>query len=75
MTTGDLTGPTATTIAWRLWRLIDLYGETRAPRWLGPAPQGRPVGLDDPKGRPPATAAAAMSLLSDAHDRRDATGY
>ena len=24
-----------TTIAWRMWHLIDLYGENRASEWLG----------------------------------------
>ena len=61
-----------TTIAWRLWHLIDMYGEDRAPRWLGLAPQGPPIGLDDPDGAPPATAAAAIALLERAHDRWDA---
>lgn len=33
-----------TTIAWRLWHLIDMYGEDRGPRYLGVAPQGPPIG-------------------------------
>ncbi len=61
-----------TTIAWRLWHLIDLYGENRAPTWLGVPPQGDPIGLDDPAGAPPSTAAAALGLLDRAHDRWDA---
>ena len=61
-----------TTIAWRLWHLIDLYGENRAPEWLDVPPQGDPVGLDDPDGSPPATAAEALSLLERAHGRWEA---
>jgi hypothetical protein len=61
-----------TTLAWRLWHLIDVYGENRAPEWLDVAPQGDPVGLDDPDGRPPPTAAEALVLLHRAHDRWDA---
>ena len=58
-----------TTIAWRLWHLIDMYGENRAPRWLGVAPQGPAIGLDDPDGTPPATAGEAVRLLERAHER------
>ncbi len=61
-----------TTIAWRLWHLIDMYGEDRAPRFLGLEPQGAPIGLDDPDGQPPSTADGAVELLSAAHDRWDA---
>lgn len=61
-----------TTIAWRLWHLIDMYGEDRAPEWLDVAPQGDPVGLDDPQGAPPPTAAEALALLDRAHDRWEA---
>jgi hypothetical protein len=61
-----------TTIAWRLWHLIDMYGEDRAPRWLDVPPQGTPIGLDDPEGAPPATAAEAVALLERAHDRWEA---
>jgi DinB superfamily/Ankyrin repeat len=61
-----------TTIAWRLWHLIDCYGEDRAPRWLDVAPQGPPIGLDAPDTGPPATAADALALLERAHDRWDA---
>lgn len=60
-----------TTIAWRLWHLIDMYGEDRAPQWLALEPQGPAVGLDDPDGAPPATAAEAVELLDRAHDRWD----
>jgi len=61
-----------TTIAWRMWHLIDMYGEDRAPRWLDVPAQGPPIGLDDPDGSPPPTAAAAITLLERAHDRWDA---
>jgi hypothetical protein len=61
-----------TTIAWRLWHLIDMYGEDRAPRWLDVPAQGMPIGLDDPDGAPPATASEAVALLERAHDRWDA---
>ena len=61
-----------TTIAWRLWHLIDMYGEDRAPRWLDVPAQGTPIGDDDPDGAPPATAADAIVLLERAHDRWDA---
>jgi hypothetical protein len=61
-----------TTIAWRLWHLIDMYGEDRAPKWLDVPAQGPPIGLDDPDGAPPASAADAVALLERAHDRWDA---
>jgi uncharacterized damage-inducible protein DinB len=61
-----------TTIAWRLWHVIDLYGEDRAPKWLDVPAQGDPIGLDDPDGTPPSTAADALALLERAHDRWDA---
>ncbi|MGH8978060.1 MAG: DinB family protein [Acidimicrobiia bacterium] len=61
-----------TTIAWRLWHLIDMYGEDRAPRWLNVPAQGQPIGFDDPDGAPPATAADAVAMLERAHDRWDA---
>jgi hypothetical protein len=61
-----------TTIAWRLWHLVDMYGEDRAPRWLGVARQGQAIGLDDPHGSPPGTADAALALLDRAHARWDA---
>lgn len=61
-----------TTIAWRLWHLIDLYGENRAPEWLDVPAQGDPIGLDDPDGAPPTAAADAVALLDRAHDRWDA---
>ena len=61
-----------TTIAWRLWHLIDMYGENRAPEWLGVERQGPAIGLDDPDGAPPATARNAVRLLERAHERWDA---
>ncbi|HEX5095978.1 MAG TPA: DinB family protein [Acidimicrobiia bacterium] len=61
-----------TTIAWRLWHLIDMYGENRAPQWLAVAPQGEAIGRDAPDTTPPSTAAAAITLLERAHDRWDA---
>ncbi|MEQ1785616.1 MAG: DinB family protein [Acidimicrobiales bacterium] len=61
-----------TTIAWRLWHLIDMYGEDRAPQWLDVPPQGTPIGLDDPAAAPPPTVADALALLARAHDRWDA---
>jgi len=61
-----------TTIAWRLWHLIDMYGENRAPRWLDVAPQGDAVGLDAPDAAPPIDAASALALLDRAHARWDA---
>ena len=61
-----------TTIAWRLWHLIDMYGENRAPKWLDVPAQGDPIGLDDPDGAPPSAAADAVALLERAHDRWDA---
>ncbi len=36
------------------------------------AAQGEPIGLDDPDGTPPSTAATAIDLLGRAHDRWDA---
>jgi hypothetical protein len=61
-----------TTLGWRLWHLIDMYGEDRAPQWLDLPPQGDPIGQDDPAGAPPPTAAAAIALLERAHARWDA---
>jgi DinB superfamily/Ankyrin repeats (3 copies) len=61
-----------TTIAWRMWHLIDMYGEDRAAKWLDVPAHGPPIGHDDPAGAPPVTATAARSLLAAAHDRWDA---
>ena len=61
-----------TTLPWRLWHLIDMYGEDRAPRWLDVPAQGEAVGLDAPDPTPPATAADALDQLDRAHARWDA---
>lgn len=61
-----------TTLAWRLWHLIDMYGEDRAPLWLDVPAQGEAVGLDAPDPTPPATAANALTQLDRAHARWDA---
>lgn len=56
--------PPFTTIAWRLWHLIECYGGKRNPEWLGVE---RPAGgfeRDDPA---PATAAEAIAVLDRAH--------
>ena len=60
-----------TTIAWRMWHLIDMYGENRAPKWLDVPAQGVPIGFDG-RDAPPATAADSIALLERAHDRWDA---
>ena len=60
-----------TTLAWRLWHIIDCYGEDRAPGWLGVPPQGPAIGLDGGDSAPP-TAAAAVEMLERAHDRWEA---
>jgi hypothetical protein len=61
-----------TTIAWRLWHLIDMYGENRAPQWLGLPPQGDAIGRDAPDSEPPSNAEDAIELLERAHARWDA---
>jgi DinB superfamily len=56
--------PPFTTIAWRLWHLVEVYGGKRNPQWLGVQ---RPAGgfeRDDPA---PATAAEAVAALERAH--------
>jgi hypothetical protein len=56
--------PPFTTIAWRLWHLIENYGGKRNPQWLGVE---RPPGgfeRDDPA---PPTAAEAIAALVRAH--------
>jgi hypothetical protein len=60
-----------TTIAWRLWHLIDMYGENRAPRWLGVPPQGPAIGFDGDE-EPPRGVADALTMLDRAHDRWEA---
>jgi uncharacterized damage-inducible protein DinB len=56
--------PPFTTIAWRLWHLVECYGGIRNPQWLGV--QRQPAGFerDDPA---PATAAEAVAVLERAH--------
>lgn len=61
--------PPLTTIAWRLWHLIDMYGEDRTPTNFGVEPVGEAVGLDAPDPTPPATAAEALTMLDRAHAR------
>lgn len=61
-----------TSMSWRLWHLIDMYGEDRAWRWLDLPPQGDAVGLDAADPVPPRTAAEALAMLDAAHDRWDA---
>jgi hypothetical protein len=56
--------PPFTTIAWRLWHLVENYGGKRNPQWLGVE---RPPGgfeRDDPA---PANAAEAVAILERAH--------
>ena len=60
-----------TTIAWRLWHLIDMYGENRAPRWLDVPPQGPAIGFEGDDG-PPGHAGDALAMLDRAHDRWEA---
>src|ERR1700677_2364049 len=56
--------PPFTTIAWRLWHLVECYGGIRNPQWLGIERQ--PAGFEryDPA---PATAAEAITVLERAH--------
>jgi DinB superfamily len=56
--------PPFTTIAWRLWHLIETYGGKRNPQWLGV--ERSPAGFerDDPA---PTTAAEAIAVLERAH--------
>jgi hypothetical protein len=56
--------PPFTTIAWRLWHLVETYGGKRNPQWLGVerAPGG--FEWDDPA---PGTAAEAIAALDRAH--------
>jgi uncharacterized damage-inducible protein DinB len=61
-----------TTIAWRLWHLIDMYGENRAPSWLGVPAQGDAIGIDAPDPSPPSSAETAIAMLERAHDRWEA---
>jgi len=61
-----------TSLSWRLWHLIDMYGEDRAWKWLDLSPQGDAVGLDAVDPVPPRTAADALEQLDAAHGRWDA---
>jgi hypothetical protein len=56
--------PPFTTIAWRLWYVIENYGGHRNPKWLGV--ERKPGGFerDDPA---PATAAEAIAVLDRAY--------
>jgi len=56
--------PPFTTIAWRLWHLVECYGGIRNPRWLGIERQPAGFERDDPA---PATAAEAVTVLERAH--------
>lgn len=53
-----------TTLAWRLWHLINCYGATRNARWLGVEP---PQGAFDTFDPAPPTAAAALDRLDEAY--------
>jgi DinB superfamily len=57
--------PPFTTIAWRLWHLIQNYGAKRQPEWLGVE---RPPGGFERDDAAPATAAEAIAVLARAHD-------
>jgi hypothetical protein len=54
-----------TTIAWRLWHLIENYGAKRQPQWLGVE---RPPGGFERGDPAPPTAAQAITVLDRAHD-------
>jgi hypothetical protein len=56
--------PPFTTIAWRLWHLVECYGGIRNPQWLGVERQPAGFERDDPA---PATAAEAIAALERAH--------
>lgn len=56
--------PPFTTLAWRLWHLIECYGGERNPQWLGVERQPGGFERDDPA---PATAAQALAVLDRAH--------
>lgn len=56
--------PPFTTIAWRLWHLIENYGGKRNPEWLGMEREPGRFERDDPA---PATAAEAITVLARAH--------
>jgi hypothetical protein len=54
-----------TTIAWRMWHLTDCYGGERNARFLRVEPAPAVTDKENRSG----SAAAAIGLLSDAHDR------
>lgn len=56
--------PPFTTIAWRLWHLVECYGGIRNPQWLGIERQPAGFERDDPA---PATATEAITVLERAH--------
>lgn len=56
--------PPLTTIAWRLWHIIECCGGTRNPQWPGAERQPAGFEKDDPA---PATAAGAVAALGRAH--------
>jgi hypothetical protein len=56
--------PPFTTIAWRLWHLVEQYGGKRNPDWLGVGQSPAGFERDDPA---PATAAAAIETLERAY--------
>jgi hypothetical protein len=56
--------PPFSTIAWRLWHLIENYGGKRNPEWLGLEPRAGGFERDDPA---PASAAEAIAALDRAH--------
>jgi uncharacterized damage-inducible protein DinB len=56
--------PPFTTIAWRLWHLIECYEGKRNPQWLGVQ---RPPGGFDRDDPAPATAAEAIAVLERAY--------
>jgi uncharacterized damage-inducible protein DinB len=56
--------PPFTTIAWRLWHLVECYAGVRNPQWLGLSRQPAGFERDDPA---PASAAEAVSVLERAH--------
>lgn len=56
--------PPFTTIAWRLWHLIETYGGKRNPQWLGVRREPGGFEQDDPA---PGSAAQAIAVLERAH--------
>lgn len=56
--------PPFTTIAWRLWHLVECYGGIRNPQWLGIERQPGGFERADPA---PATAVEAITALERAH--------